>query len=293
VEPDLLLVIEQGMPSLSRAERRVARVVLDAPVQVTRDSLAHLAEQAGVSQPTVVRFCRAIGCTGYRDFRVRLAQSLGRRPAFARSPVVADDAADVYPRKLVDNALDALLKTRDALDGAAVEQAVDVLVRAADGGRIAFFGLGTSGTIASDAVQRFLLLVAPCAAYTDVATQGMSAASLGPDDAVVAVSRTGSNAALNWSVSLARQAGAAVIAIAPLASPLAALASVALAADVVESPGAYTPSPARLVQALLVDVLAVGVALRNGRRAHLRVDTMRRVLHDARHLGGEMLAAPG
>ncbi|HKK94596.1 MAG TPA: hypothetical protein VJ925_14270, partial [Longimicrobiales bacterium] len=72
--------VKQAAPSLSRAERKVAEAVLADPSSVIGLSIAKLAAAAGVSQPTVLRFCRALGLDGYREFKVQLAQALVVRP---------------------------------------------------------------------------------------------------------------------------------------------------------------------------------------------------------------------
>lgn len=69
---------------LARCERRVADVVLANPAAALDTATARLAEAARVSQPQVIRFCRAVGFDGVKRFKRALADSLatGRdRPA--------------------------------------------------------------------------------------------------------------------------------------------------------------------------------------------------------------------
>ena len=74
--PDILSQIKDSYGELRPAERRVADVVL-ADVTFSVDaSNAEIAKRADVSEPTVTRFCRAIGCDGVRDFKLKLAQSV-------------------------------------------------------------------------------------------------------------------------------------------------------------------------------------------------------------------------
>ena len=90
--PDILSQIKDSYTELRPAERRVADVVL-ADVTFSVDaSNAEIAKRAEVSEPTVTRFCRAIGCDGVRDFKLKLAQSvvvgrlyLSRQPAVRRA----------------------------------------------------------------------------------------------------------------------------------------------------------------------------------------------------------------
>lgn len=274
--------IKQVAPSLSRAERKVADAVLADPAAVVDLSIAKLAAAAGVSQPTVLRFCRALGREGYRDFKVHLAQGLVARPSFVHAGIDPDDPPDVYARKVVDSTLAALLDARGAIDHDAVDRAVDALVRTSDRGSIVFCGFGASGAVATDAAYKFFFLLAPCFYYTDAHMQYMAAGTLSSDDVLVAISHTGRTRELIRTVALARDRGATVIAITTPGSPLADASSILLAADVPEDTDTYTPSVSRIVHLLLVDVLAVGAALRNGQRTELRVRTMKRIVQDRR-----------
>ncbi len=74
--PDILSQIKDSYADLRPAERRVADAVL-ADVAFSVDaSNTEIARRAEVSEPTVTRFCRAIGCEGVRDFKLKLAQSV-------------------------------------------------------------------------------------------------------------------------------------------------------------------------------------------------------------------------
>lgn len=85
--------IRSAYPHLTRCERRVADVVLANPGAALETATARLAEAAQVSQPQVIRFCRALGFGGVKEFKRALAESLavgdgqppGGHPLLARS----------------------------------------------------------------------------------------------------------------------------------------------------------------------------------------------------------------
>ncbi len=76
-------------PSLRPSERKIATLVLAEAQQVTRMSLATFATLASVSQPTAIRFCRMLGCDGFPDFKIRLAQALMVGQPFVHSEIQA------------------------------------------------------------------------------------------------------------------------------------------------------------------------------------------------------------
>ena len=90
--PDILSIIKDSYSELRPAERRVADVVLADVTFAVDASNAEIARRADVSEPTVTRFCRAIGCDGVRDFKLKLAQSVvvGRLYLAPGEPAAAD-----------------------------------------------------------------------------------------------------------------------------------------------------------------------------------------------------------
>ncbi|VFS62828.1 Uncharacterized HTH-type transcriptional regulator ybbH [Raoultella planticola] len=73
---NMLEKIQSRLEHLSKSERKVAEVILATPAQAIHSSIAALALEAGVSEPTVNRFCRSLETRGFPDFKLHLAQSL-------------------------------------------------------------------------------------------------------------------------------------------------------------------------------------------------------------------------
>ncbi len=71
--------IESNLDQLRPSERIVANFVLGRPSVVISMSIADLAERAEVSEPTIIRFCRAVGCLGFMEFKLALVRDLERR----------------------------------------------------------------------------------------------------------------------------------------------------------------------------------------------------------------------
>jgi len=249
------------MPGLRRSEQKIGDIVLRKPHSIVNASVSEVAREASVSQPTVVRFCRSVGCSGFQDFKLRLAQDLATGTPYIHSDVLAEDPVADVAAKVVNRAITALTRVRNQINPDSLEKAVSIL---ADATRIELFGFGASGIVALDAQNKFFRLGVPTAAYTDFHVQAMAAAILGPGAVVVAISHTGRTRELLRSVDLALDAGAKVVAITTGGSPLAERATVPLLVDVVEDTGVYTPMTSRLAHLTVVDVLQVAVALRKG-----------------------------
>lgn len=62
---NMLERIQSRLDTLSKSERKVAEIILAAPAQAIHSSIATLAQQAAVSEPTVNRFCRSMETRGF------------------------------------------------------------------------------------------------------------------------------------------------------------------------------------------------------------------------------------
>jgi RpiR family carbohydrate utilization transcriptional regulator len=277
--PNLLEQLHKDKHLLSPSEQKVATVVLAQPEAVIYWTLADLARAAQVSEPTVLRFCRSNGCDGFHEFKVRLAQSVVAHFPYADLEIGPNDSAGNYATKVFQATVDTLVKVRKQLDERAIERAVAAISAAR---KLDFYGLGASGAVALDAYHKFFRLIPACVAYTDSHMQYMSAATLSERDVVVAISHTGRTKELLESVSLARESHATVIAITAPESPLAELSSILLSVEVPEDTDSYTPMISRIAHLVVIDTLAVGVAIQGGRGTTKRLQRMKESLNRKR-----------
>ena len=255
--PNLIRRIENNQSTLRKSEAKVASFVLDNANKVIRMRIVDLASQSGVSEPTVIRFCRAIGFDGFRSFKLQLAQHLSLGEVFTQFAVDDKDTIADLRNKVFDSTVGSLLTVRDELDVVALETAITTINQAK---RVEFYGFGASGSVAADAQHKFFRLQVSTAAYTDPHIQHMSAISLGKDDVVVAISQSGQTQALLQSVRLAIEAGATVIGLAPQDTALSELCSISLYVNVEEDLQAIAPVSSRIAHLVVIDVLATGVA---------------------------------
>ncbi|WP_028226006.1 bifunctional transcriptional regulator/glucokinase [Paraburkholderia ferrariae] len=251
--------IRQMRDALTPAERRVADLALNHPRSIINDPIVDIARKADVSQPTVIRFCRSLGCQGLSDFKLKLATGLTGTIPVSHSQVHLGDTATDFGAKVLDNTVSAILQLREHLNFEHVEQAISLLNGAR---RIEFYGLGNSHIVAQDAHYKFFRFGIPTIAYGDLYMQAASAALLGKGDVIVAVSKSGRAPELLRVLDVAMQAGAQVIAITSSNTPLARRATVALETDHIEMRESQLSMISRILHLLMIDILAVGVAIR-------------------------------
>jgi len=270
--------IRQMRDALTPAERRVADLALNHPRSIINDPIVDIARKADVSQPTVIRFCRSLGCQGLSDFKLKLATGLTGTIPVSHSQVHLGDTATDFGAKVLDNTVSAILQLREHLNFEHVEDAITLLNGAR---RIEFYGLGNSHIVAQDAHYKFFRFGIPTIAYGDLYMQAASAALLGKGDVIVAVSKSGRAPELLRVLEVAMQAGAKVVAITSSNTPLAKRATVALETDHIEMRESQLSMISRILHLLMIDILAVGVAIRRASPDGDLQDAVQRVREDA------------
>ena len=267
--------IASARPGLRKSEVKVADAVLADPDAAVRSTLQGLANEAGVSEPTVVRFCRALDCAGFQEFKLRLAQTLASRDTYFHRDVTAEDSGAELATKLLDGAIASLVQLKHQMAHEALERAIG-LYQAAE--RVELYGSGGSAVVAEDAQLKLFRLGKPAIAYSDPHIQNAAAALLDERALVIAISHSGRSRDLLRTVEIAREAGARVIAVTATKSPLAERSDVTLTVDIGEDSDVFSPVKSRLGQTVLLDILAVGVAVRGGEAMLGRLARARRAI---------------
>lgn len=250
--------------------------------QAAADSIQVLARRAAVSEASVTRFAKAMGCRDVRELKLQLAQATAVGQRF-----LASTAAN-HPPSSADGILadinQVLATNRALVRPAAFAQAAARIVAAR---MVAVFGMGGGSTAMADEAC-FLLarLGRPVATYHDPVLQHMVAATLGPQDVVLVLSTTGQVPEIIASVNVAREYGAQVVAVTAIASPLAALADELPPVQALETDFIYKPSSSRYAMLMMIDVLATEVALAQESRSQEMLRRIQYVLDTTHRSGG-------
>jgi len=238
--------------------RRVALAVLADPATAISYTMAELARASDVSEPTVMRFCAAVGCASFLSFRLELAQSVALSMPPTHMAITKSDGIGDLAGKIVDQTISTLDRMRRGLDVSMLDQAVSALLQADE---VIFVGFGASGIIAQDAQQKFPLFGISCQAPADLHQQFIAAAMSTRRTVLFAISNTGHTADVLRVAREAKRSGATVIGMAGQEGPLHALADIPLLVRTYEDTDFYTPTMSRLAGLVVIDILATAVAV--------------------------------
>jgi DNA-binding MurR/RpiR family transcriptional regulator len=251
------------LPSLSPAEQRVARVVIEEAATAALLTITELAERAQTSETTVIRFCRALGFGGYPQLRLALAGEAGAARDDARelggdiSP--SDDLVDVV-RKIAFADARAVEDTATQLDVAVLERVVDAVVAAR---RVDVYGVGASAFVAQDLQQKLHRIGRVAYAWSDMHLALTSAALLDERDVAFGVSHTGTTTDTIEAFAEAGRRGALTVALTNFPkSPITRVADLVLTTAARETTFRSGAMASRLAQLTVIDCVFVGVAQR-------------------------------
>lgn len=281
---NVLNVIADALGEMSKSERKVAEEILADPAVATRSSIADLARAAGVSEPTVNRFCKKFGAEGYPDFKLKVAHCLASGIRYMTSNVAEGDSTEAYTHKIFDSTINTLALVRDKLCPALIEQVTGAMVGAS---RIFFFGLGASSAVATDAEHKFFRFKLPVSSHDDVLMQRMLAASSSPGQLFFIISYTGRTRELVETATVARENGALVIGLTAPGSPLSKVCDLVIEVRVPEDTDEYMPMTSRIAHLVVLDVLAAGFTLRLGSDFQPHLKRIKDSLRATRYLSDE------
>jgi DNA-binding MurR/RpiR family transcriptional regulator len=253
--------IRAASQTMTNAGQRVAKWVLGQPGEVLRLSVTDVAQAAGVSPATVVRFCQSLGLRGFHELKLRLAGEVLGQDLGLPDPVDAGDSCRDITAKVLRGGAEALLEASRWVDGEMLEEIAARIVRAR---RTLIVAVGTSAPLAQDAAYRLTTAGVRVLHLPDPHVQHVTAALLGPDDLCLAISHTGSTVETLAAMRAAREGGAQTAAVTSFArSPLTDLAEFVVVGGSRETAHRIEALSSRLVHLSILDALFALVVAEN------------------------------
>jgi DNA-binding MurR/RpiR family transcriptional regulator len=265
----------------TKSDRRLAGLVLSDLDFASKAAISEIAARVGVSEPTVTRFCRNLGCEGLRDFKFYLAQAIAIGGQYLSPEPLSRDAREQrIASAITEAAISAIQRASENLD---MTTLVAVAQRLAASGNVLCIGSGgISSMMATEMQNRLFRLGVPVLAQVDGQLQRMYAAVATSETTLVAFSVSGYARSVIDAVQVAQQYGATTIAITPPDSALAKAADTVIQFQSLEDGNIYKPTSSRYALLSIVDMIVTSVAetrgpkvLENLRRIKQSVNTLK------------------
>ena len=276
-EAGTLIFIRDQRDALTPAGRRIADYVLHHPEKVVYMSIRELAQAGNTSDAAVIRFCKAVGVRGYREFIVGLSTALGAQDETDRfSDIRLGDSLSAIIHNISYSNRQSIEDTLKVLDEKEVGNAAKFLLKAQ---RIAFYGVGASSLVAMDAQQKFARIGYFCHAYTNSHDQITSAVLLKDWDVAVVISDSGETREIVETLAALQGTHSRVIAITRRReSTLGRKADVVLHFSTPEITFRSGAMGSRIAMLNVIDVLYASVASQGYNEIHKNLERTREAL---------------
>lgn len=254
---DILSIIQERMPTLSKGQRRVAQFILDAYDKAAFMTASRLGETVQVSESTVVRFAAELGCGGYPNMQRALQEMVRSKLTSIQRIEVANDrlsGQDVLSTVMQAD-MELIRATLAEVDRERFSRAVDAILAAR---HIYILGLRSSAALA-DFLGFYFQMIFDNVQVVHTSSSGEIFEQLlrvGPEDVVIGLSFPRYSSRTVQALRFARDRGAGVVALTDSeTSPLAETATELLLAQ--SDMASFVDSlvaPLSLVNALIVAV---------------------------------------
>ncbi|HIV14697.1 MAG TPA: MurR/RpiR family transcriptional regulator [Candidatus Avisuccinivibrio pullicola] len=269
----LLERVAAAAGELSKAERKVALAVTSSPEIVSTETIAALSKRAGVSEPTVCRFCKSLGFEGFPDFKNALSVALlTTRPA-AHSEVRQGDSVQDVANKVLDSTVAALNALAVRLDVQGLARAVDLIAQSR---RVLVYGGGECQPLAKMAALALISLGLNAESYDSEFALYSALSTFRQGDLVWLLDATGRAHATLQAGHIATSQALSILTCAPQGSELSQAATLNLDLPECASPMEVLSSPTLPVLGTLLTMVLKAVHLRRedgARSVRSRIDS--------------------
>lgn len=258
-----MLKIKEMMGSLTNKEKQIAAYILEYPADVVHMSINELALACSVSVSSVIRLCKTLSYSGYKELCRVLSMdlALNQQDNITYSDVHPGDSIHNIICSVSLNSIKAIENTVAVLDEIELEKAVRAISQAR---RVDFYGVGTSGMVALDAHNKFLRINKISVASSDPHLQVLSATTLMPEDVAVLISYTGETKDILETADVITETGATIVSITRYGrNPLSDQAHIRLCSSASETLIRSATMGSRIGQLSIIDILYTAVVSQN------------------------------
>lgn len=256
INKDINEIVLSCYPAMTKAEKKVADFVTGNPTTALQCTISEMAEQSGVGDTTVFRFCKTLGFDGFQSFKMSLAFSYTQNSVydfFDRDGDNNSTSTQETCLTVLNTYVDSIKSMLASMDYQSIEAAVDLMYSAR---MIHFFGVGGSGITAQEATNQFKMVTPNVCNSIDSQIQMITAAIIDEQDVAVIFSYSGiTREALEIARMVHEQSGKVVFVTKFSKTPAAKYADVLLISA--EKTGRFEGGSisVRLLHSYLVDVL--------------------------------------
>ncbi len=261
-----ILFIQESIHTFKPTERKAAEYILRYPNEIVNQSIQKVAEQAKVSEATIIRLSKSLKCKGFQELKLKIAYELAKseNTSSLYEDIPSDNSMKSFIQSVSQNNIQSIQNTLLVLSEEELEKAVALISNAR---LVAVYGLGASAVIAQDLKQKLTRINRWCEAAFDGDTQLTISANLTKEDVAFGISYSGQSIDVIESLKVAKENGASIITLTKSGdNPASSLADVKLHTTSLERNVRSGATSSRIAQLTVVDILFLGVTKANSDR---------------------------
>ena len=275
-----LAAVRGSYRQFSDKEKKIADFILDDPRNIIHLTINQIADELGLAESTVFRFCQRIGFKGFQAFKISLAAEVVAPLKDIHEKIEEGDSVQSVTEKVFRSNIKTLEDTLQIVDAEAMEEAVTAVMAAR---KIEFFGNGGSAIVAMDGYHKFIRLGLHVSMNLDSHMQLMSASQLGPNDIAIVISHSGSTTDVLDVLRVLKEKNVTIICLTNFAkSPLSKDADIALYTISEETDFRSEALASRIAQLSLIDALFTNLMIARGEDGKKALHDMREAMSQKR-----------
>ena len=256
-----ILKIREIYQQFTQTEQKIANYIINNGEEVSALSTAELGERVKTSAPSVVRFARKLGYSGFQEMKLAVAKDIAlqeKQQDKVYEAVSVNDSTKEIIYKIGKENIKAIEETMSVVDEEAISKAIDAMTNA---NHINIYGVAASGLVGLDLQYKLMRINKKSSMYMDSHTQLASAIHMKKGDVALGISHSGRTLEVYKSIEAAKKRGAVTISITKYGkSPLSSLADINLFTASVEKNLRSGAIASRIAQLTIIDILFVGIA---------------------------------
>lgn len=254
-------IIEKKIDCMTNTEKKIADYILNNYEKVLENNISELSEEIGVSEASIVRFCKNLGYQGYQDFRINAAKYILPKEKHFNPIVEKDDDLETIYKKIFNLNISVLDRTLFELNFNTLDKVSDIIINSS---KIIFFGSGASLIVAKDALHKLMKIGIMVYVYEDIDLQLMASSLLTSKDTAIAISHSGSNRNVLKCIKNGKKNGVKSIAIVGrFKTPIAKICDLCINTAYEKTTFQSESVSTRIAQLSVIDTLVAIIAFKN------------------------------
>ncbi len=260
--PTMEAMLDKTLSGRKAQEKKVMDFLRANEDSIMDLSISQIAEGAGVSSPTVVRFCKSLGFEGLKDFKINF-QAEAKRTRQINEPITWESSEEEIKTLMKEKSLFSVQGLFSSSNMAAISKMVDAIVEAQNTDII---GMGGSSIIAEYLFKELLRYGKKVSLCNDPYMMIHNAGGRADGEVCIAVSCSGTNNDVLTVAINAKKNGKRLFSITNNEdSPLASISEAYVKSSTVTGFKDEGNSFSRLSQFAAVNMITLMTALRLGK----------------------------